>query len=164
MTQLYANPYNLAATGFYFETLQDYQEKVQNCFDDYGYPAEEFEIEFIDGEDIDAALSKAWGLHQGNFHKFLEAVETLAEHEKITLIAMGESGYSIDENTDTGDVDIYHCESLKDLAAQFVEEGLFGEIAETIIHYIDYDAIARDLSMDYSEMSIGGQTIVYRCH
>ena len=61
------------------------------------------------------------------------------------------------------DVTIYHEVSLKDLAEQFVEEGLFGDVPESLASYIDYDAIARDLGYDYTEATIAGFEIVYRC-
>ncbi len=54
-------------------------------------------------------------------------------------------------------------DSLKELAYHFVEEGLFGQIPDTIQCYLDYDAIARDLGMDYSEITIVGQRLIYRC-
>lgn len=44
-----------------------------------------------------------------------------------------------------GEVDSYAA-----LAEQFVDEGLFGEIPDAIINYIDYEAIGRDLRMDYT--------------
>jgi len=43
---------------------------------------------------------------------------------------------------------------MEDWAYEMVEEGLFGEINERIINYIDYEKLARDISMDgyiYSE-------------
>lgn len=40
--------------------------------------------------------------------------------------------------------------SYNELAEHFVDEGLFGEIPDTIINYIDYEAIGRDLSFEYS--------------
>lgn len=52
---------------------------------------------------------------------------------------------------------------MRELAEQFVDEGLFGDIPENIQSYLDYDAIARDLSMDYSETSICDTNLVYRC-
>jgi len=44
-------------------------------------------------------------------------------------------------------------DSLKDLAEQFVEDGLFGEIPATIQNYLNYDAIARDLGVDFLDNS-----------
>jgi hypothetical protein len=107
---------------------------------------------------------------QGNFEKFLEITETLNHFDKIKIkikliIAIGECGYSFDlENDDPDDldIDIYDLDTMKELAEQFVDEGLFGEIPEHLQHYIDYDAIAYDLSMDYTETTIAGIRLIYR--
>jgi antirestriction protein len=39
---------------------------------------------------------------------------------------------------------------LEELEEQFEEEGLFGEINPSIINYIDYKTISRDLACDYA--------------
>jgi len=39
--------------------------------------------------------------------------------------------------------------NLEQLAEHFIDEGLYGTIPETLSYYIDYAAIARDLSYDY---------------
>lgn len=49
------------------------------------------------------------------------------------------------------------------MAETFVDEGLFGEVPQSFQHYIDYEAIARDLAMDYAVTAIAGQTLIYRC-
>ena len=54
-------------------------------------------------------------------------------------------------------------DSLKELAEHFVDEGFYGEIPERLQYYIDYNAIARDLSVEYSEISIAGTNLVYAC-
>ena len=46
------------------------------------------------------------------------------------------------------DVILYVDESLGDVAYSLVEDGCFGEIPESLGNYIDYEAIARDLSYD----------------
>ena len=48
-------------------------------------------------------------------------------------------------------------------AIQFVYDGLYGTIPASIQNYLDYDAIARDLGMDYSEITIDGTRYIYRC-
>ena len=48
------------------------------------------------------------------------------------------------------------------LAEQFVDEGMFGDIPDHLANYIDMDAIARDLDMDYTETEVAGQMVVYR--
>jgi len=54
MTTFYAQPYDISAIGFYFESYEDYQEKVKKAINTYGQVVEEFEIQFIDGEEIDS--------------------------------------------------------------------------------------------------------------
>ena len=167
MTRLYAQPYDISALGFYFDTAEEYNEKSSKLKNSYGWPVEEFELQFIDGESIDAKLFEALGVHQGNFSAFLEAAEDWSEDDKIkVIIAVGEVGYKFDfgkDSPDQFDVDLYEIDSLRDLAMQFVEEGLYGTIPESIQNYLDYDAIARDLGMDYSEITIDGTHYIYRC-
>lgn len=167
MTTLFAQPYDISANGFYFETTTEYEERAGKLLNSYGDLVEEFEIQFIDGESLDCALFSVLGIHQGNFPAYLEAVEDWSEDDKIkVIIAVGQVGYNFDlgkDNPDQFDVDLYELDSLKDLAMQFVEEGLFGEIPESIQNYLDYDAIARDLGMDYSEITIAGTSYIYRC-
>jgi antirestriction protein len=166
MTTLYAQPYDIAASGFYFETAEEYAERAAKALNDYGQSVEEFEIQFIDGEDLDAALAGAWELNQANFRDFLEAVDAWEDHEKIRVIIAMREGLGFNVATDDIDqleVDIYGVQSLRELAEQFVDDGLYGDIPEPLRGYIDYDAIARDLAMDFLETEIAGERIIYRC-
>ncbi len=167
MTTLYAQPYDISATGFYFESAEDYRAKAATLRNSRGDLVEEFEIQFIDGEGIDAALFNALGVHQGDIAPYFEAVEDWSVDDKTrVIIAVGECGYGFDLDKDEPgriDIDLYECERLRDLAEQFVDDGLFGEIPATIANYLDYDAIARDLGMDYAETTVAGTRYVYRC-
>ena len=82
------------------------------------------------------------------------------------IIAVGEAGYSFDScqllSPSDFDVDIYRVDSMKELAEQIVEEGLFGEIPAHLTNYIDMEAIARDLAMDYNETEVAGERLIYR--
>ena len=168
MTTLYANPYDISASGFYFESAEDYHAKAKALRNDYGEPVEEFEIEFIDGDEIDCALAKAWGLYQSNFSSFFDACDDWDEEQKRRfIIAVGECGYSFDPAKDTPegfDVDIYESDCMRELAESFVDEGLYGDIPDHLANYIDYDAIARDLSMDFTETEIAGVRLIYACN
>ena len=168
MTQLFAQPYDISAQGFYFTSMEEYQEKSARNVNDFGSPVEEYEIQFIDGESIDAHLFEALGINQANFGEFLEACDSWdVEQKQKVIIAVGEFGHSFDLKTgdlDDFEVDIYEMDSLRELAEHFVEEGLFGEIPKHLENYIDYDAIARDLSSDYSETTIAGKRLIYRCY
>lgn len=167
MTILHAQPYDLSATGFYFESAEEYAEKASALRNGFGQPDEEFEIQFIDGDAIDAVLVSALGLHQGEVAAVFEKIDEWDYHQKRTvIIAVGESGYQAswsDCDPESVEVDLYQVEGLRELAEQFVDEGLFGDIPKALEFYIDYDAIACDLAVEYSETVIAGERFVYRC-
>ena len=62
MTTLFAQPYDISARGFYFDTASEYSAKAAKLKNDYGQPVEEFEIQFIDGDGLDAKLFEALGV------------------------------------------------------------------------------------------------------
>lgn len=165
--QLHAQPYDITAQGFYFSTAEEYDTKARTNRNAYGGLVEEYEIQFIDGESIDCELARAWGLHQGNFADFLEKAEEWSDEQKTRyFIAVGECGFDhADVSSDpyATDIDLYEVDDMRELAEQFVDEGLFGAIPEHLANYIDYDAIAHDLAMDYTETVINGQSLIYRC-
>lgn len=165
MTSFYAQPYDISASGFYFETEKEFRAKSAALRNDYDDPVEEFEIQFIDGELIDAELCNAIGINQANIFTVIEKLDEWDDDDKrVIIIAVGEGGYSFDlKTTDPSDFDIeiYELDSMRELAEQFVDEGLFGEIPDRLAFYLDYDAIARDLAMDYCETSIDGTNIIY---
>lgn len=166
-TQFYAQPYDIMAHGFFFECGEDYTAKREACRNANGQAVEEFEIQFIDGDDLDAQLFDALSITQATIIHFMERLDTWEDwQKKDVIVAVGECGYRFDITTDDPDdldVDLYTEMTLSDLAYQFVDEGLFGDIPDHLVHYIDYDAIARDLGMDYSEAIIAGEPCVYRC-
>ncbi|MEO0666723.1 MAG: antirestriction protein ArdA [Pseudomonadota bacterium] len=164
--QLHAQPYDTSAVGFCFDSIEDYAEKAAKLRNDYGDPVEEFEIQFIDGDGIDCALAKAIGLNQANLKQFFDAVDAWDEDDKTRVIlAVGECGYCFEDSTQPSDfdLDIYAFETMRELAEHFVDEGLFGDIPEQLQFYIDYDAIARDLRVDYAETTVAGIPLIYRC-
>ena len=98
---------------------------------------------------------------------FFEIIAEWDTHQKwAVIIAVGECGYAVDwqrTDPDAFDVDIYEDMTLREFAESFVDEGLFGDIPERLHCYLDYDAIARDLSLDYAETEIAGTRLIYRC-
>ncbi|MEQ8306912.1 MAG: antirestriction protein ArdA [Hoeflea sp.] len=164
---LNAQPYDMTAGGFYFRSIEEFLRGFQRNHNDQGDPIEEYEIQFIDGEGIDCELARAWGLHQGNFAAFLEKVEEWSDDQKTRyIIAVGECGFDHADVCDDPygvDIDMYEMESMRELAEQFVDEGLFGDIPDYLANYIDYESIARDLAFDYTETIINGQSVIYRC-
>lgn len=164
--RFYAQPYDIDARGFFFVDAVDYESKRKSCHNAYGGEVEEFEIQFIDGDDLDAALFEALGINQAAILPFIDKLDEWDDDNKTRLIiAIGEGGYRFDiakDDPDDIDIDLYPDMTLDELAVQFVDEGLFGDIPDHLSHYIDYDAIARDLAHDYTETSICGDRYVYR--
>lgn len=164
MTQLYAQPYNIDATGFYFTSEEEFQERSNANRDRFGQIVEEYEVQFMDGETIDAELARAFELSQCNFGEFLESTENWSDDQKTRfVIAVAECGYDASIDPDEVEIDIYELDSLTELAEHFIEEGLFGDIPDRLRFYLDLDAIARDLGMDYTAATIAGRRIIYRC-
>ena len=166
MTQLYAQPYDISATGFYFSDMEDYTTKYAKCKNNFGGQVEEFEIQFIDGEDLDCDLFNALSVYQGDIKAFFTICGDWEDYQKIdVIIAVSECGYDFDlknDDPDRFDIDLYELDSLRDLAYQLVDEGLFGDIPDNIQCYLDFDAIARDLGMDYTETRLNGINYIYR--
>lgn len=162
MTTLHATPYNLDATGFYFECIEDYQNKVINHLDCYGNLVEEFEIQFIDGDD--AALFEACGIDQSNLNTWFDGIEFLQDYEKISLYYLvGCAGYTLSQGLDKLDEPCITESSLKDAAAEQFDECYLHTIPENVRYYIDYASFARDceLSGDLVEFEYLNRT--YTC-
>ena len=85
-------------------------------------------------------------------------MQDLDEHDEQRLIylldVIGLDREEALENYE--DVMYYPKMRLVDVAMELVDEGCFGEIPESISHYIDFEAIARDLDCEgYHEAEQG---------
>lgn len=162
MTTLYANPYNIDAAGFYFNDADEFIEKSANLTDRYGNHVEEFEIDFIDGDD--AALFNASGINQANLNTWFDDIETLDDHEKINMyFLLSVAGYSLSQALDKVDEPSITQSSLRDTAEELFDECWLHEVPENIRFYIDYDKFARDCEIggDLVEFEYNNQT--YTC-
>ena len=71
MANLYhATPYDISATGFYFEDYDDYCKKPATHKNHYGDPVEEYEIQIIDGENV--RLFNALNVGQASLKQWLD--------------------------------------------------------------------------------------------
>lgn len=77
--EFYAQPYNPDARGFYFTTEEEFEQKSSECRDAFGYPVEEFEIQFIDGSHEEADLFSACGVNQANIGQFLTIIDEVPD-------------------------------------------------------------------------------------
>ena len=164
---LYAQPYDFDASGFYFDSFEDYQAKYNSNFNVYGQHVEEYEIQFIDGSAIDCDLFKAVK-GEYNLKAFFMVANTWEDCDKIPLIIAYEENITSEPFNEEvtsdmfQDIDIYYDMSFEDLAWEFIKNGLFGDIPEHLENYLDIQLMARDLSFDYNEISVGNNSIIYR--
>lgn len=162
----YAQPYDMTATGFYFTDETSYRESIDSVVNAYGDRIEEFDIHFINGFVLDSKLARVIEPTQSNIIAMMEAMNRWTEEQKTKVIlAVGEGGQNFDPETDDPDdieIDLYPDTKLTDLAYQFVDEGLLGELSDRLVMYLDFERIARDLAHDYTETNLYGETYVYR--
>ena len=164
---LYAQPYDYDASGFYFDSFEDYQAKYNSNFNVYGQHVEEYEIQFIDGSAIDCDLFKAVK-GEYNLKAFFMVANTWEDCDKIPLIIAYEENITSEPFNEEvtsdmfQDIDIYYDMSFEDLAWEFIESGVFGDIPDHLENYLDIQLMARDLSFDYNEISVGNNSIIYR--
>ena len=88
---------------------------------------------------------------------------TVDQNDLIKMVLMLDDGNDLDyifSNYD--DCSIYEVNGYTELAEQFCDEGLFGDIPEHLTNYIDYEAMGRDLRYDYSEGKVDATTYFYR--
>ncbi|MGN1041619.1 MAG: antirestriction protein ArdA [Acutalibacteraceae bacterium] len=89
-------------------------------------------------------------IHLDYLNELVKEIAELNQDEKIELSAILEASYSDLEDAfitfENKSYVLYRDMTLSDVAEELVSDGAFGEIPEQIMFYIDYDAIARDLS------------------
>jgi len=159
MNTFFAQPYNTDAIGFYFDTLEAYTEKSENLLDAFNNPVEEFEFQFIDGDDCE--LFSACGINQANLSVWFETIAELSDHEKTALYYLCSfSGYTlVDAMEKLDEVNLSEC-TLKDAAADLFDEIYLHDIPQQVRNYINYDQFAHDcqLNGDFHEFQFNGTT------
>jgi hypothetical protein len=162
MNKFFANPYDTSATGFYFATFEEYQQKAAALTNSYGQPVEEFMVDFIDGPD--AQLFNACGIDQSNLEFWFDSVECLEDFEKAALFYLvNANGQPVRDAVDNVDeVSLSQCDLLE-AASELFDECYLSEVPGAVKAYIDYEAFARDcrLGGDMYEFTFNGET--YTC-
>jgi len=158
--QFYAQPYNPDARGFYFSTVEEFETLSSRCVDAFGFPVEEFEIQFIDGTREEADLFRACGVNQANIGEFLEMLDEVEDHQLPAVFYLCDMGYSMDEaKRKADDASIYEGD-LEDAAEELFDDCYLHEVPEHLRYYIDYDRFANDcrIAGDMAEFEFGGST------
>jgi hypothetical protein len=162
IAQYFANPYDTDATGFYFNSYEEYTSKAAALLNRSGAPVEEFMIDYIDGDD--AQLFEACKVDQSNLEFWFDAVEMLEDYQKAALFYLVSiNGQNVREALDNlEDVCLSQCDLLE-AASELFDECYLGGVPEAVQAYIDYDKFANDcrLSGDMYEFTFNGET--YTC-
>jgi len=163
--KFYANPYNIGATGFYFESNDEFLEKAESLRDNCGNVVEEFMIDVIDGRKKELELVNAIGIDQGNMAEVIEYIESSDENEWPALFFLMDNHHvqSFEDAKDKVN-DVCITESrLIDAASELFDECYGYSIPDNVKCYIDYEAFARDCEIggDMTEFEFGGKT--YTC-
>jgi len=163
MTNIYhATPYDISATGFYFNTYDEYLEKFASHQNDYGDPVEEYEIQFIEGENY--KLFEALSINQATLKQWFDDFEDLGGDDLIKAIYLADdAGHRIDDILDClEDVMLFEGTALEYAESYIEDTGLLNEIPENLRYYFDTESFARDLVLggDIYETEINGTSYV----
>lgn len=159
MTEFYAQPHSTEHTGFYFNSIDEFEAGMEKL-NQKG--CEEVEIQFIDGDDYLADLANTAHIGQGDINTWFEDLEYLDESETIQLIFLLGLGYSLNDAMERcEDVCLFNG-SAKDYAYDLINETT--EIPDNLRCYIDYDAIARDMKFNGEIFEINHDLIITNVH
>lgn len=162
MTTLHATPHNRDAAGFYFESLDDYQAKVEIHLDRFGNFVEEFEIQFINGDDSE--LFNACSINQSNLDTWFDVIDLMTDAEKLNLYYLvGTAGYHLEQALDKVDEPSIYYGKLLDAATELFDECWLPSVPDNVKYYIDYKKFAHDcqLGSDMCEFEYASKT--YTC-
>lgn len=130
------------------------EEELHQVIEKFG----EYVIDEYDCELGHISLNK--NMELDSLNELIREISELTLYERRELTAILEAGYyDLEDALTTFDnkcYAFYADMTLADVAEELVSEGMFGEIPEPIMFYIDYEAIARDLGFSgYTETDDG---------
>ena len=155
MPTIYAQPYAIGASGFEFDSLEDFETKYK------AHPNEEFELEFLEGSAVEESLFLNAAIGQHNLASFFEVAE-LEEYEQLQVGALLFVGVDIEEALERYEgVSIGEHDSAADWAHEYVDAmGGPNELDdETVARYFDYAQFGLDAELggDIIPVTLGGR-------
>ena len=157
MTTLYANPYDINYTGFYFDSTDQFNEQLAQAH------YEEVEIQYIDGDN--PRLFNAANINQGNVKIWFDALDQYSDdrHEASAIGYLLDMMH-LDEAIKRRDEVILHRGSLADYAFELLEDVYsLDQLPDLIRNHIDYDSIGRDLELNCEVAEIDRNLWVVNC-
>ncbi len=160
--QYHATPYDISATGFYFNTYDEYIEKASKHKNEYGEPVEEHEIQFIDGDNCQ--LFNTLGINQANLDNWFNNFETMNKDDTAKAIYLSDYvGYDINDILGRLDDVTLFQGTAAEYAAEYIEDtDILNGLPENLRYYFDTEAFARDMIMggDITEIEINNTDYV----
>ncbi|MEW8372646.1 MAG: antirestriction protein ArdA [Candidatus Thiodiazotropha sp.] len=155
MTTFFAQPYSIEHTGFYFDSLENFEAGMEKL---NARGCEEVEIQYIDGECGLSRLARVAGIDQATIALWFEELEDLDSHEIDQLCFLLDRGFDLEDALNRYEyVNIFYG-TAADYAQELIEETT--DIPENLRYYIDYDAIARDMGYNGEIEEIERELIV----
>jgi hypothetical protein len=157
-TTLYANPYDISYSGFYFGSIDEFNKQLSQA------SYEEVEIDYIEGDN--PGLFQATKIHQGNVNLWFEELDQYSDdgHEASAIGYLLEMMH-LDEAIKRRDEVVLHRGSLSDYALELVEDVYsLDQLPDLIRNHIDYDSIGRDLELNSEVTELSRNVWVVNCH
>lgn len=148
--QLFANPYDISAHGFYFSTIEEFDLLYKKNF-----PVEEYEIEFVDGDEFELKLFESMKCHQGSVSKYFEIIADAWNDVSLqaAICALLENGaaHADDVVEKAGRETTVFEGTLEDYVYDLVNDCYFDKnMPELLKRYFDYSMFANDLRIERS--------------
>lgn len=150
MAKLYANPYGYGGIGFYFDDAEEFHKKFdENMHKGSDPPYEEYEIDFIDGDDFEHTVFDAVKVSQGDVDRYFELLDELDPNDAPALHVLSELGYNFEAAVERLDDAMIAEGTAKDAAYDFVEEIGWEGVGDNMIEgNFDYDSFGRDARIE----------------
>jgi antirestriction protein len=153
MITLHAQPYDINASGFYFDELDQWKDRFKMAEEN---GVEEFELQFIDGDNEQTLFANIMEPDQANIEQWFELLdewETKSEVEQAAIAYLVE-----DLTTDVvdafaqvegdGEEPVMMEGTVLDYAREIMDDGgMLDDMPEFLRSYFDYEAFARDLEI-----------------
>jgi len=159
MTKLYAQPYSIEQTGFYFDSTEEFDSGMEQLNNN---GCEEVEIQLIDGEIHHSTLFSAANIDQNTVSLWFDELEDLTTSDATRICFLLDLGLSLGNALNRYDEVCIHCGTARDYAQELIEETT--EIPENLRYYIDYKAIARDMCINGEIVKIEHNLIITNAH
>ncbi len=158
MATLYANSYSPEHTGFYFESIEEFQEQMETA------SFEEVEIDYIDGDN--PQLFEAAGINQGNIDIWFDELNDINEtdDEAISLRYLLETGYGLEDAIAKHEDVIVWFGTAEEYAAELVEQTTDTSNMGWLSNYINYAAIASDMQLNSEISEVEHEIWIVNCN